>query len=372
MKNIREWLTIKGHIKEMLHIRQTDDTLTRVIGSGLSTAVPLIIGLMAGNMRIGTFGALGAFAFLSFQPFTPTKLAKRILKAGLAIMAGFLAGSLSTLVPWMIPITISLVSLIGFLVVRILHIPNPGAFFVIMVTSMGAGVKLDIPGMLQAVSFVGIGVAASIFWAVLAVIFNNRVLNRPYRNDIRSYREHLYDAVENDSELLLSSVHHAGILFLATYLAHSLGIGNFYWVAVSCAAVLQGRELKVIFHRHVQRIVGGMVGLGIGIFLFSLQFSTVETVVVLIVLNFFVEYAMVRNYGLANFFTNPLALLLSNLSSSAFEMDLIGFRFYGLVRGSIVGFAGAALISFAMGMYEKELKLAHKYHKHQETPSRTD
>ena len=44
-----------------------------------------------GNMRIGTFGALGAFAFLSFQPFTPTKLAKRILKAGLAIMAGFLA-----------------------------------------------------------------------------------------------------------------------------------------------------------------------------------------------------------------------------------------------------------------------------------------
>lgn len=98
----------------MLHIRQTDDTLTRVIGSGLSTAVPLLIGLLAGNMRIGTFGALGAFAFLSFQPFTPTKLAKRILKSGLAIMVGFLAGALSTFVPWMIPITISLVSLIGF------------------------------------------------------------------------------------------------------------------------------------------------------------------------------------------------------------------------------------------------------------------
>jgi len=352
----------------MLHIRQTDDTLTRVIGSGLSTAVPLFIGLLAGNMRIGTFGALGAFAFLSFQPFSPGKLAVRILKVGLAIMAGFLAGALSTYVPWMIPITISLVSLTGFLVVRILHIPNPGAFFVIMVTAMGTGVSLDIPEVIQALSFVGIGVAASVFWAVLAVIFNNRVLNRPYRNDARSYREHLYDAVENDSELLLSSVHHAGILFLATYLAHTLGIGNFYWVAVSCAAVLQGRELKVIFHRHVQRIVGGMVGLGIGVFLFSLHFSTMETVVVLIVLNFFVEYAMVRNYGLANFFTNPLALLLSNLSSSAFAMDLVGFRFYGLVLGSIVGFAGAALISLAMDMYEKELKLAQKYHKDVQDP----
>lgn len=292
----------------MLHIRQTDDTVTRVIGSGLR------------------------------------------------------------FVPWMIPITISLVSLIGFLVVRILHIPTPGAFFVIMVTSMGAGVKLDMGGMLQAVFFIGIGVAASTFWAVLAVIFNNRVLNRPYRNDTRSYREHLYDAVENDSELLLSSVHHASILFLATYLAHSLGIGNFYWVAISCAAVLRGRELKVIFHRHVQRIAGGMVGLGIGIFLFSLHLSKVETVVVLIILNFFVEYTMVRNYGLANFFTNPLALLLSNLSSSAFEMELIGFRFHGLVLGSVVGFAGAALISFAMGLYQKEMKLSKKYHTLQEKP----
>ncbi|HEX5352375.1 MAG TPA: hypothetical protein VFW58_12160 [Trichococcus sp.] len=87
----------------------------------------------------------------------------------------------------------------------------------------------------------------------------------------------------------------------------------------------------------VPLIIGLMAGLGIGIFLFSLQFSTLETVVVSIVLNFFVEYAMVRNYGC-----------------------------------SIVGFAGAVLISFAMGIYQKEMKLALKYHKRQETASRTD
>jgi hypothetical protein len=79
-----------------------------------------------------------------------------------------------------------------------------------------------------------------------------------------------------------------------------------------------------------------------GRFIFSLQFSTVETVVVLIVLNFSVGIC-----------------------------DGAELRLGDLLYESI-GFAGAALISFAMGMYQKELKLAHKYHKRQEKPSRTD
>jgi hypothetical protein len=53
-EKIRKWLTIKGHNKEVLQIRQTDDTLAQVIDSRLSTAVPLIIGLMAG-LGIGIF-----------------------------------------------------------------------------------------------------------------------------------------------------------------------------------------------------------------------------------------------------------------------------------------------------------------------------
>lgn len=346
----------------MLHIRETDDTLTRVIGAGLSTAVPLIIGLLIGNMRVATFGSLGAFAFLSFQPFSTPKLARRIFIVGLTIMAGLFIGGLSSMLPWTSPIALGVVSLAGFLICRILRIPNPGPFFVIMVTAMGTGLKLQFLHLLQAVSYVGIGVLASIFWACLAGYFNYRYLNRPYRDDTKTVREHLYEAVEQDSALLLSSVHHAAIIFFAAYLAQSLGLGNSYWSAISCAAVLQGRELKVIFQRNIQRIIGGVVGLAIGMFFFSLNMSTVNTVVVLIILNFFVEYAMVRNYGLANFFTNPLALLLANLSSSAFASELVEYRFYGLVLGSLIGFIGAALISFSMKMYEKELTLARKSH----------
>ena len=62
----------------------------------------------------------------------------------------------------------------------------------------------------------------------------------------------LYDAVENYPELLLSSVHHASILFLATYLAHSFGIGNF--IGSPCPALrLRRSRMDFIHHRYVRK-----------------------------------------------------------------------------------------------------------------------
>ncbi|MGY0402193.1 FUSC family protein [Carnobacterium jeotgali] len=110
-------------------------------------------------------------------------------------------------------------------------------------------------------------------------------------------------------------------------------------------------------YRNVQRIVGGAFGLLVGMFLFSLDLNVIQTIIVITILNFFVEYAMVRNYGLANLFTNPLALLLANLSSDAFVSDLVGNRFIGLVVGSIIGFTGAALIAGAITLFKREDKV---------------
>lgn len=345
-------------IRELVHIRETDDTLTRVFGAGLSTAVPLFLGYFTGNMRLGTLGALGAFAFLSFTPLPLPLLVKRILKVGLGIMAGFYVGLLSTLVPWLIPVAIGFVSLCGYLATRILKIPNPGAFFVIMVTAMGTGMEMDFQEMLPAVLCVGIGVVASVGWALVAGYLNTRFQFWTVVEEFVPYRKRLQDAVEHDSELLISSLHHAAILFFAAYVGQSLHFANPYWITISTAAVLQGRKLKFIFHRNIQRIMGGMIGLLLGLFLFSLHLGTLETICMIIILNVLVEYCMVRNYGLANFFTNPLSLLLASLSSSLFPEELFGARFAGLVIGSLIGLVGAALISLGIKMYERELRMA--------------
>lgn len=113
-------------------------------------------------------------------------------------------------------------------------------------------------------------------------------------------------------------------------------------------------------HRNIQRVVGGIFGLLLGMFLFSLNLTIIQTIIIITILNFFVEYTMVRNYGLANLFTNPLALLLASLSSDAFVSDLVGNRFIGLVLGSVIGLIGAALIAEAITLFKGEKKFLEK------------
>lgn len=341
--------------KELLKIKETEDSLLRVFGAGSTTGIMLLMGYLSGNMQIGTFGALGAFAFLYYLPIPNKELIHRIFRVGLCMIMGFFFGALSTFVPWMIPITISLISLAGFVVFRVLRAPRPGAFFIIMVSSMATGTSLSFGGIVSATMYVALGVAASIGVAVIVRILHRKLSGVEMPIENISFKERWKHAITNDSRLLLSSIHHAGIIFFATYIGMALGLGNPYWVTISCAAVLQGSELIAIFQRNVQRIVGGMVGLLVGIVLFSFDLNVVSTIIIIVILNVFVEYAMVRNYAIANFFTNPLSLLLANLSSGAFVNDLVSYRFAGLVLGSLIAFIGAVLISYALRLYEGEM-----------------
>ena len=353
----------KKIFRELTTIKETKDSLLRVFGAGSTTGIMLLAGYLLNNMQIGTFGALGAFAFLYYQPIPTKALVQRIFRVGICLVLSFLAGAFSTFIPWMIPVTIGLISLISLLIFRILHLPKPGAFFLIMVGSMGTGLALSFSEILWAASYVACGVLAAILMACLVGIAHRALIEEKEEYTPVAFKTKFAYAVKHDPELLLSSIHHAGIIFFAAYLGLALGLGNPYWITISCAAVLQGRELIVIMYRNIQRVVGGIFGLLLGMFLFSLDLNVIQTIVAITILNFFVEYAMVRNYGLANFFTNPLALLLANLSSGAFVSELVGNRFIGLVVGSIIGLIGAALIAGAITLFKGEKRFPDKYFK---------
>ncbi|WP_192986025.1 FUSC family protein [Carnobacterium mobile] len=351
----------KKFFQEITTIKKTEDSLLRVFGAGTTTGIILMTGFLLNNMQIGTFGALGGFAFLYYQPIPTKFLMRRILGVGVCLVLSFLAGALSTFIPWMIPITIGIVSLISLLVFRILGLPKPGAFFIIMVNSMGTGLTLGFSEIIWAASYVAYGVLTAALMASLVGIAHRALIKEKEEYTTVAFKTKFIYALKHDPELLLSSIHHAGIIFFAAYLGSALELGNPYWITISCAAVLQGRELMVIMYRNVQRVVGGIFGLLLGMFLFSLDLNVIQTIIVIMILNFFVEYAMVRNYGLANFFTNPLALLLANLSSGAFVNELVGNRFIGLVLGSIIGLIGAALIAGAIKLFKGENGLPETY-----------
>lgn len=336
-------------------IRQAQASPLRLIGAGLSLAIPLLTGFFLHNMMIGTFGALGSFVFLYYQPMPLMQVLKRLTITGCFFLLSFSLGILSTFVPWTIPFTIALVSFAGRLTYRLYHITKPGAFFIIMVTAMATSTRLTAVEILPVLFSLLFGILCSVGLAVLVnyLTFYDRIFTLQDTEPQLTFLERLL----LDPASILESLHYAIILFFASYISQSLNLGNSYWMTISCVAVLQGDNLRAIMQRNIQRIAGTIVGLILAAIVLNLPLSILQTILLLFVLNIVIEFFMPRNYAIANFFTTPVSLLLSNLSHQQFITNIISYRFLGILFGSLLGVVGAYILMKGLDFYNKAYHL---------------
>ncbi|MFJ9817398.1 FUSC family protein [Streptomyces sp. NPDC101151] len=97
----------------------------------------------------------------------------------------------------------------------------------------------------------------------------------------------------------------AGELAVLLHLEHG------YWAAVSAAAVLRSVNLRTTCQRVVQRSLGTVVGLLIALGVLAAHPEPMALALVVVALEFLLEYVVARNYGLGVVFLTPMALLLS-------------------------------------------------------------
>lgn len=100
---------------------------------------------------------------------------------------------------------------------------------------------------------------------------------------------------------------------LAGAAALPLGLGHGYWAAISAAAVLHSVNVRTAAQRAVQRTLGTTAGLLIALGVLAARPEPVVLTLVIVVLEFLLEYVVARNYGLGVVFLTPLALLLTDL-----------------------------------------------------------
>ncbi len=127
-------------------------------------------------------------------------------------------------------------------------------------------------------------------------------------------------------------------------LALLLGLGHGYWAALTAAAVLHSVSLRTTTHRAVQRTLGTLAGLAVAVAVLAAGPGPAQLVAVIVLLEFLLEYAVVRNYALGVLFVTPLALLMSDLASPASAEDLVLDRALGSVLGIVVGLLCALLV----------------------------
>lgn len=338
--------------KELVVFHKSKDTPVLLVGAGICMAIPLFIGYFSNNLLIGSFGSLGIFTFLYYQALPLKQLLSRLSAVGLFLLLGNFVGVLSSHVPWLIPIAISLIAFSARILFRLYGIAKPGAFFVVMVTAMGSGTTLPLKQVPITMSYVLLGIITALLVAtIIHFIERETIVTVP--NKKISLQERLY----TDPAALLDALHYAGILFLATYISQSLHLSNAYWMIVSCAAVLQGDNLRAIMHRNIQRIFGTLIGLLIAAFVLSFSFTSLQTIVLICLFFVTVEFFIKRNYTVANFFTTPMSLLLANLARHQYTISLLSYRLIGIVLGSLLGLLGAYIFTTCLRFYNRAYQL---------------
>ncbi|MFE9040298.1 FUSC family protein [Streptomyces sp. NPDC007818] len=124
---------------------------------------------------------------------------------------------------------------------------------------------------------------------------------------------------------------------LAGGAALALGLGHGYWAAVSAAAVLHTVDVRTAARRAAQRTLGTAAGLVLALAVLGLGPAPLVLVGSVVALEFLLEYAVARNYGLGVAFLTPLALLLTELAVPAEEAGaLVADRALGSALGIVL------------------------------------
>lgn len=336
-------------------------TFLRPLGSGIAMSVPLVTGILVKDPQICSMGTMGAFAYLAFQHLSIGYNLKAILLHGGAIWGAFLFGALSALTPWVAPFVIALFACIAFVVAKVFRIPKPNYFFVIMLYATGYNFQADsISGIFTHSTYLLYGIGGSLVAGLLISYLEQLPLRVPKdRFQKLMVKDKYYLTLYQQPEVLIKALHFAMVLFVAAYIAYLLRASNGYWVLISAAAVLAGEDMDNIKKRTVGRVIGGIIGIGIGFLLMRLELPLESKAAILVVLNILTEYCMPINYLVANFFTNPQVLLLMTIGNSFTPLHLIPMRFSGALIGSLLAMVLIFVMEYALAQVRPETVFDH-------------
>lgn len=338
----------QSFFKELLHYNKPKESPTRLIGAGLCMISVLFTGYLSHQLAISSYGSLGIFTFLYYQRLPLKQLMLRLTIVGTFLTTANFLGMLSTHAVWTAPIVVAMVGFLGRFFFRLYGVAKPGPFFIVMVTAMGASTNVPLPKIPLMSSYFFIGV----LFSLVGAIFTHFVQKEPF--PANKVEKTLKERINEDPTVVMDSLLYSGILFFAVYLSMGLQLKNPYWLVVSCASILQGDNLRAMAHRNIQRIFGTIIGLAIAAFLLNLSLSVFETLLMITALFVTVEYFVKRNYAIAQFFSTPMALMLSMLVKQQYLYTLIQFRFLGIVIGSLLGLLAAWVMTTSLSFYNRK------------------
>lgn len=348
MNNIIE--LIKRELTQLLRFNPSVKKWQLCMVLALCTGIPLFIGTYFGHFEYGVISSIGGMAALYMQrtPLIHRMVVLMCVSAGMS--SSFFLGLLAAHFPYILVVSMMAISILVTVLCRFFSVPPPANFFFIMPAAIAAFIPHQID---QIPTMVGLTFLGSLFAAVLIFFYSLISLRiNPETGDLPQIQKD-FDIVIVDSVII-------GIFAgLAVLIAQIIGLQKPYWVALSCLAVMQGMTFSAVWSRHLQRIVGTLLGLFLTWLLLSFNGNLWFYCVCLTILSFLVEYLIARNYGVATIFITPLTLFLAEYAQkNADPVLLMDARLYDTLLGAFIGLI-AGLVIHSKRMKAPLRKLLH-------------
>lgn len=325
------WL--KKQFLLLIALNKTDRVWELPFGAAISTGVPLLFGAYFDKMQYSMVVGLGALVFL-YTTHTPIYHRMIVLMASsFGMIISFMLGAISHFNATLIGLVLGMIASLGAAICRYYQLNAPGNFFFIMVATLGAYMPFEIEKLPLYTGFVAIG---SMFACVIAFIYSLVTLKKVQIKPIIAHEYKGFSEVITDPFII------GAFVGTSVFCADILGLDKPYWVPISCLAVMQGMTLLGTWTRHLHRVVGTFIGLGVTWMFFKLDLNNYELALIMLSLNFIIEYFIVRNYAIAAIFITPLTIFLAETSGVLVdnENSLIIARLVDIVLGSFIGVVG--------------------------------
>lgn len=328
---------LRAELRHLTYLNPSKRSWEMPLAAVIALGAPLIVGASLGRMDFAVVGMLGGLVFLSLSD---TRLRHRMvlmMALAFAMIACYAMGALTHLFPAALIVVLTTLTCVASMTARFYRLPPPGILFIIMAASIAAytpAEPLDIP---LRIGLVAMGAVFACSVAFVYSLYHVRGSPPGMEPPVPGMD---FDYVVVDSTIIAACV---GFSLL---LAELLQLERPYWVPVSCLAVIQGANLRMVWNRHAQRVLGTVVGMGLAWLLLELRLEVWGVVAMMIALSFIIELIIVRHYGLAVVFITPLTIFLAESTQLAQHSatDILLARVVDIAIGSSVGLAGGAVL----------------------------
>lgn len=327
---------LRREAREFLTIKPSNRPWQFPLAVAVAVSLPLLAGALFGAMSLASLAAVGAMAIVYVPRTALAHRAATLLAVAIAMTACHALGQFSQLVPFTRVPVIGGVAVLAALGCRYFRIVPPGPLFFVMAAAIGAYAPGEAEGIPLRLGIFALGALGS---ALVGIVYSAHILRSRAPLPVADRPDDLL------AQAVLSLI--VGVFVGASLaVAQVLSIERPYWAPVSCLAVIQGLNLRAVWLRQAERIVGTMLGLGLTWILLLVAAEPWSVAVAVVVLTFCIETAIVRHYVFAAIFITPLTILLAEMTSAGevATSSLMAARLADTVIGALAGLLGAACL----------------------------